>query len=257
MKKNLCTLLVIFAVLFGANPEMAAQADSDVVPMWESIVLTPDNTKLKVLGENMRKHNQTYHKEGPHRATVYNISTGPDVGKIIWMMGPLQYKDFDSRPAVGGHDEDWRDNIMPYVKKMEHGEHWTQDVKNSNTSMLTGDAGEYPIQFIRYWEVNLEHSHNVETMLKHISETIKAMGGNNAFGVYYNAYRQGSRIGRHIATVSFYKNWAEFDEDPTFKATYQKVHGENSWDAFIRNMDQVMDNSWDEIWVYDKNLSGN
>ena len=103
--------------------------------MWEAIFLTPDNTKLKVLGENMRAHNRKYHNEGAHKATVYNVTTGPDVGKIIWMMGPLQYKDMDTRPAAGGHDEDWRDNIMPYVKKMEHGEHWTQDVKNSNTSI--------------------------------------------------------------------------------------------------------------------------
>ncbi|WP_276392701.1 hypothetical protein [Eudoraea chungangensis] len=257
MRKNIFTLVIACAFIVLANPEVQAQEDSEITPMWEAITLTPDNTKLKILGENMRKHNQKYHKEGAHRATVYNITTGPNVGKIIWMMGPLQYKDLDSRPAVGGHDEDWRDNIMPYIKKMEHGEHWTQDVKNSNTSKLSGVVGDYPIQFIRYWEVNIDHSHNVQTMLEHISKTIKAMDGNNIFGVYYNAYRQGTRIGRHIATVSFYKNWTEFDEDPTFKQTYLKVHGENSWDAFIRNMDQVMDNSWDEIWVYDKNLSGN
>jgi hypothetical protein len=254
MKKSSISYLLMATLLLGTVVITNAQ-EADA-PMWETIVLTPDNTKLKVLSENMRAHNQKYHKEGPHKATVYQISSGPDIGKIVWMMGPLKFAHLDSRPSAGGHDEDWRDNVMAYVKKMQHGEYWKGDVKLSNTDMLTDDPSLYPIQFIRYWEVNLEHSHNAEGMLTIISKTIKAMEGNNAWGVYYNQFRQGTRIGRHIATVGFYKNWAELDEAPTFKKTFLKVHGEDSWDAFVRNMDQVMDNSWDEIWVYDKELSG-
>ena len=253
--KTLNSFVLAIAMVFGTMTTINAQ-DSSAVPMWEMIMLTPDNTKLKVLGENMRKHNQQYHKDGPHQASVWNISSGPNSGKMVWQMGPLGYSHLDSRPSEGGHDEDWRDNVMAYVKKMEHGEYWKGDVKLSNTDMLTDDPSLYPIQFIRYWEVNLEHSHNAEGMLTIISKTIKAMEGNNAWGVYYNQFRQGTRIGRHIATVGFYKNWAELDEAPTFKKTFSKVHGEDKWDAFIRNMDQVMDNSWDEIWVYDKELSG-
>ena len=254
MKKTSITYLLIVSLVLGTLTMVNAQ-DAEA-PMWETIVLTPDNTKLKVLGENMRAHNKKYHSEGAYKATVYNISSGPDIGKIIWMMGPLKYAHLDTRPAEGGHDEDWRDNVMAYVKKMEHGEYWKGDVKLSNTDMLTDDPSLYPIQFIRYWEVNREHSHNAEAMLEIISKTIKAMEGNNAWGVYYNEFRQGSAIGRHIATVGFYKNWAEFDEDSTFRKTFSKVHGDDSWDAFVRNMQQAMDNSWDEIWVYNKNMSG-
>lgn len=254
MKKTSISYLLIAMFLLGIA--FIGNAQETDAPMWESIVLTPDNTKLKVLSENMRAHNQKYHKEGPHKATVYQISSGPDIGKIVWMMGPLKFAHLDTRPAEGGHDEDWRDNVMAYVKKMQHGEYWKGDVKLSNTDMLTEDPSDYPIQFIRYWEVNLEHSHNVEAMLTMISKTIKAMDGNNAWGVYYNQFRQGTKIGRHIATVGFSKNWTEFDEAPRFKKTFFSVHGEDKWDAFLRNMDQVMDNSWDEIWVYDKNMSG-
>jgi hypothetical protein len=49
--------------------------------------------------------------------------------------------------------------------------------------------------------------------------------------------------------------WAGLDEDPKSKAAYEKVHGADSWDAFIRDMDKVFDNSGDEIWVYDKALA--
>lgn len=42
-------------MVFSAFLTIEAQ-DKEYV-MWESITLSPDNTKLKVLGENMRNHN--------------------------------------------------------------------------------------------------------------------------------------------------------------------------------------------------------
>jgi len=254
MYKTPFSLLIMLALVLGSIGITNAQEEES--PMWETIILTPDNTKLKILGENMRKHNQKYHNEGPYNAMVNNIVTGPNSGKMVWMMGPLKFAHLDSRPSTGGHDDDWRDNVMPYIKKATSGEYWTGDVKLSNTSSLTEDPADHPITFVRYLEVNEEHFHNFSAMLKKISETVKSMDGDNPWGIYYNQFRQGNDIGRHVASVSFYKNWAEFDEAPTFKQAYLKVHGDNSWDAFIRNMDQVLDNSWDEIWEYNKNLSG-
>ena len=105
MIKRSISLLMMVALVFGAMVTVQAQDDSKY-QMWESIMMTPDNTKLKVLGENMRKHNQKYHKDGPYEATVYNIATGPNVGKMIWEMGPLTFSHLDARPSKGGHDED-------------------------------------------------------------------------------------------------------------------------------------------------------
>jgi hypothetical protein len=60
-----------------------------------------------------------------------------------------------------------------------------------------------------------------------------------------------------VATVSFYKNWVAFDKDgPSFKEAYEKLYGENSWDTFLDTRDDTFTNRWDEIWVYDKNMSG-
>jgi len=249
--------LLAFAILLtlGSNQFIRAQDGDEKEPMWETIILTPDLTKLKILGDNMRKHNQKYHKTAPFNASVYNISSGPNTGKLIWMMGPVQFPQLDSRPAAGGHDEDWRDNVMPYLKNVEQGEYWQGDIKLSNTSMMSTNPADYPILFTRYWEVNIAHQHQVESRLKLISQTVKAMEGENPWGVYYNLFRQG-KLGRHIATVGFYKNWTDFDRDPKFKETFLKTHDDNEWDAFIRDADLILDDSWDEIWEYDKYLSG-
>src|SRR5690554_498522 len=90
---SITMLVMVLGVSFQANAQ-----DKKNYIMWENVLLTPDYTNLKVFGDNMRKHNEAYHKEGPYKSTVYNISTGPNAGKIIWQMGPMLFKHNDSRP---------------------------------------------------------------------------------------------------------------------------------------------------------------
>jgi hypothetical protein len=254
--KKLFTLLLLSAIMICGTSEIQAQEDS-FTPMWESFYITPDYTKLKELSEAMAKHNKKYHSEGPYQVTVFNVVSGPNIGKMIWQMGPLKYAHLDSRPSAGGHDEDWRDNVMPNVKEMSHGEYWKQDMEHSNTDMLDGDVSKMPILHIRYHEVAEGHGYNVDHLLSQISKTIKAMDGDNPWGVYDNQFRQGYAIGRHLATVGFSKNYAEYDEPGTFKETFIKVHGEDDWQPFLEGMSDAMSNSWDEIWEFNKELSGN
>ncbi len=253
IKKSISLFVMVFIVC-GTMMTVNAQEDKSY-EMWEDIMLTPDYTKLKVLSDNMRKHNATYHKEGPYKATVYNITTGPNAGKIIWEMGPMMHKHNDSRPGKGGHDEDWRDNVMPYIKKMHTVEYWKADDKLSNTSMLDGDSSKYPILYFRYFEVDDDNGTSVKPHFTMVSEVVKKMEGVNPWGVYYNEFRQGD-LGRHIATVGFLKNWDEMDDEPKFRKTFDKIHGEDKWDAFIDNAERAFTNSWDEIWVYNKEMSG-
>jgi len=170
-------------------------------------------------------------------------------------MGPLMYSNLDSRPGVGGHDEDWRDNIMPYIKKMNTVEYWRADKKLNNTDMLDSDNSKYPIFFVRYFEVKDGPTPGVNTFFERISKTVKALDGVNPWGVYYNEFRQGD-LGRHIATFSFSPNWADFDRDVNWVENFNKVNGENSWQNQIDLYQATFKNSWDEIWVYDKNMSG-
>lgn len=256
MKTTIKWLLAIF-ISCGSNFYAIAQEDDGPTMIWETIMLTPDNTKLKVLQQNMRTHNQKYHASGSaHEAMVYNIATGPNAGKLVWNMGPITFADLDSRPAAGGHDEDWRDNIMPYIKDMGAVEYWKGDNKLSNTAMLTGPEIKYPILYIRYHEVAEGQGYQLNGLLEKMSEAIKGMDGENPFGFYDNQFRQGFDNGRHLATISFLKNWAELDDDWNFKTAFVKVHGENAWQPWVDGMDNAMRNSWDEIWEYNKSMSG-
>lgn len=254
MFKTTFASLLMFTMVLSFSVNVNAQ-ESDDYSMWESIMLTPDYTKLKILQTNMRKHNQTFHKEGTNRATVYNISTGPNAGKLLWQMGPMMFKHNDTRPDQGAHADDWRDNIMPYIKEIHTTEYWKQDDKLSNVGMLTGDDETYPILFVRFFEVDEDHGYSMNSLFKQVSETLKSMPGENPWGVYYNEFLQGD-LGRHVATVSFMKNWTQMDEDRNFIEAFKKLHGPNSWETFLDTRDGTFSNRWDEIWVYNKNMSG-
>ena len=99
-------------MLFLGNT-LTSKAQTKSYIMWESITITPDNTKLKLLQENMRKHNKTFHKKWPYKSSVYDIVSGPNSNKILWEMGPLTYSHLDGRPLDDKHSDDWRDNVLP------------------------------------------------------------------------------------------------------------------------------------------------
>ncbi len=255
MNKKVLSIFILTLFLFGPVSTLTAQEEASYA-MWESFYITPDNTKLKALGEAMSKHNKKYHKDGPYRAVVYNVVTGPNTGKLIWQMGPLNYSHLDSRPSDGGHDEDWRDNVMPNIKKISTGEFWKQNDKVSNVEVMAESEVPFTILHVRFHEVAKGDGHQVEHLMDQIGETVKAMEGVNPWGLYDNEFRQGYKIGRHLASVGFYKNWAEYDEDDTFKETFLKLHGEGSWDSFVDGMEDTFSDSWDEVWEVNSELSG-
>ncbi len=252
MFKKLCASILMLFIIASISFDANAQA-KEPYSMWESVMLTPDYTQLKTLQANMSAHNKKYHRKAPYIAQVYNISTGPNAGKIIWQMGPMMLSHNDNRPGKGGHDEDWRDNVMPYIKKMHTVEYWKQDDKLTNIDAISSNGGEWPILFIRYFEVNQDHGYTMKSVFKQASEVAKSL--NLPWGLYDNAFIQGD-LGRHIATVNFHKNWASLDTPRKWKEEYVKLNGEDSWETFMDTIDDTFTNQWDEIWVYNKAMSG-
>lgn len=255
MIKKTISLITIFVMVFGFMSTLNAQDDQSSAVL-ESIMLTPDYKNLKTLGDNMREHNAKFHANEPYNAEVYNISTGPNAGSMVWMMGPTTYSHLDARPSGDGHDEHWRDKVMPYIKKIETIEFWKMDSKLSNLEMMDGDISKTPVIFVRYHEIERGEIPGAFAFLEYVSKTLKAMDGNNPWGVYVNEFRQGN-LGRHIATVGFMKNWAEMDEEGgNFKETFDKVNGKENWQLFQDLGEKSFSNSWDEIWNYNAYMSG-
>lgn len=252
LKRSIASLIVIMMIGGLTTTVLSQEKPRDT---WEYIMLTPDRNHLKTLSDNMHQHNAKYHSEAPYQAYVFNISTGPNIGKIIWEMGPINFTDLDSRPSDNGHDDDWRDNILPYVKHVTHGEYWKTDMELSLLESMDPNAMTHPLLIVRFMNVNQKNGYLVDSFLEKIKATVEAMDNPNPWGVYDNLFRQGEK-GRHLATVRFLKNWAELDEDDNFKKVFIKVHGENEWQKFIDTSSDAFTDSWDEIYQYNAYMSG-
>ena len=253
MLKKTISFVTMFTIVCGIMTTVHAQDDSR--NKWEYIMLTPDNSNLKVLGDNMRKHNQKYHSEGPYRAYVFTVATGPNVGKIVWQMGPVSYTDLDSRPSDNGHDEDWRDNIMRYVKHQTDSEYWNTDANLSMLDEMDTNTVSHPILMIRFMNIERGKAAQVSGILTQLHEAVKAIDGHSPLGVFDNEFRQGAK-GRHIAVVRYLKSWSELDGPNNFKSAFIKVHGEDSWDAYLGALDDTFSDYWDEIIQYNPHMSG-
>jgi hypothetical protein len=240
----------VFIAIMALSPLFTLAQSDPPYTMVESIMLTPDNAHLKEFSENLKAHNEKFHKSGLYAASVWSIATGPNVGKIVWMMGPLTFSDLDNRPSGSDHDEDWSGKVLPYVKKVTNGEYWKRDDKVSN---IVGENR--PIVRVRYLEVAKGQGYRVNGLFEQISKAVKAMDGEHPWSVYSNQFRQGYKIGRHIAAVTGFKNWAELDSDDNFIENFEKVNGEGSYQRFTTAASEVFSNSEDEFWTFMPNLS--
>jgi len=241
MKKIFITLLLSFPLIIYAQ--------EDSYTMYETVQLTPngeDNDKLEAA---MKAHNAAFHSSGPHAATVWSISSGPDAGTLVWMMGPLTYADLDTRPAGDDHDNDWA-KVMEHIEDMGTVEYWKRDDDLSN---VVGDPAPSPMVYLRFWKVNNKYGFLVDGLLKQVSAAVKAMDGENPWGVWDNEFRQGSR-GRHLATVWPLEKWAELDDDPKFIEAFKKVHGDDAWIPFLNTGRLAWEDSYDEIWTLEADM---
>ncbi len=242
-------IVILFLIILPLD--IVAQEGQSEEVIYQSVLLTPDNTQLEAFQEAMAEHNQTFHNEpGPYHSNVWSISTGPNAGKILWTMGPLNsYAQLDDRPS-GDHDDHWQNVVMPTVKDTETVEYWRLDQDLSNVV-----EGDYSIAFVRIHKINSKYGFLVPDALKKLSETIKALEENPSWVVYDNEFIQGD-LGRHIATMTFHNSMAEIDEEWDFRDTFEEVYSRGEWDRWTRTMDHIMEDQYDEIWVLVPELSG-
>lgn len=242
---------IVILFLFILPLDIVAQEEQSEEVIYQSVLLTPDNTQLEAFQEAMAEHNQTFHNEpGPYHSNVWSISTGPNAGKIVWTMGPLNsYAQLDDRPS-GDHDDHWQNVVMPTVKNTETVEYWSLDQDLSNAV-----EGDYSIAYVRIHKINSKYQFLAPDALKKLSETIKALEENPSWMVYDNEFLQGD-LGRHIATMTFYDSMAGIDEEWDFRDTFEEIYSRGDWDRWTRTMNLIMEDQYDEIWVLVPELSG-
>lgn len=222
---------------------------------FETVILTPDLSKIEELRENMRAHNAKYHVDLPFRTGVWQIVTGPNTGKIVWVMGPCTFAQLDERPSDDGHEEDWRKNISPLLKNTEHAEYWRQ-MPETVVNPADADDTTSPLLYLRYYSVNPGQGFSVDRLFGQLVEAVRQTEMTDSWSIYVNRFVQGVKNGRHYVSVRAMEKWADLDEDINFASVFNKIHGQEAHRTWVTETRQVFSNQWEEIWTFDAYMSG-
>ena len=222
MKKPL-----ILIVLFCFSVYAFSQ---DSYIMYETMYIKPKADKMKEFMEALAAHNKQFHAEGASGNIIRFVSIGEHAGEYVWAMGPLTFTDLDSRPADDTHDEDWN-KVMPYIDEISEVELWRQDPELSYSP--EGFSGSDKIH-IRAWDVKPGSGEAFKEVLKQIVEVFREKQYKYSWHVYYNMFDTGN--GRDVAGVYGFNKWAEYDEESTWNADFNSVHGEDAWQKAMEKM---------------------
>ena len=244
MKKSIITSLC-FLIFLGY-----ADAQDNETHMYETIYITPIPGKISELNAALSAHNKKYHGEGDYTALVQSVITGRRTGDYVWLMGPGNFTRLDSRPAEGGHDDDWTNNVLVNVSEVANAEYWVRDDKAFySPEDYSGDKIR-----IRFHKVKTGKGQKYREMFNKIVEVYRAKTYKQTVTLYRNRFP--TAYGRTGATVTGFSNWSMYDEDGTFVADFNSVHGEGSFAKWIEEFRTLLDWTDNEVRQNMPALSG-
>lgn len=249
--KTISTLFTLLLFSLSAFAE-----ESKAYTQWDTFRFTINNAKAKTFTKNMRSHIKKYHVKAPLKAKIYEVSYGPNANELIWVMGPVSFSEMDGRSDDKKHDEDWADNINPYITSYERAEIW-RNMDGLVINNLAEDAPPTEKFIARYLTSSSNHEMAVkEYLLMQVKKTIEKIGKADYWAVMDNLFIQGNENGRHFMALSSFNSWAEMDDDWEFAKHFEEIYGENSFKAFQANYSEVFPNQWNEVISVNKEMSG-
>lgn len=245
--------IVLLALLFTLS---AVAEESKAYTQWDTFRFTVNNKDAKKLTKNMRAHIKKYHAKAPLKTQIFNVVYGPNSNELIWVMGPVSYSELDARADDKQHDDDWADNINPYISAYNESEVW-RNMEGLEINNL-GEKAEAPEKyFARYLTVNKDQDPEViKYLLTQVKDTLVKIGKVKYWTVMDNQFIQGNLNGRHLMGLSSMASWAEIDEDWEFAKHFEELYGKGSYKAFRESYGRVFKNQWHEVIAINKEMSG-
>lgn len=232
-------------------PAWVLAQSADGYPVFENGVITPNPAKITEFEQGMAAHNKKYHAEGPYGARVYFISNGKNVGKYMWVMGPLPWSAMDQRPAQEGHDADWNTNVMPYMMAEGDQDYWRFHPDLSNF------PADFDLKNLLVFVLDVKRFKTMEFMekvLKKVQQLYLEKKPEQAYGVYTN--EMSNRDGKDIAWVNFFASTSWLGQPDTFPQEFEAVHGAGSFAQFLKDVEATTDGEMQELWIFREDLSG-
>ncbi|NER15485.1 hypothetical protein GWK08_18670 [Leptobacterium flavescens] len=238
-------------LLFLLAPLLVLSQDQEEYGILENGLIAVHPAKIKQFEEGVAAHNRKFHNETAYGARVYAVSSGPNVGKYVWIMGPQPWSAMENRPKKEGHDEDWNANVLPYV--LPEGGNLTYWRFHPELSNFPAD---FDLNVVKVMAIDVKNFAEPKMMeiLKKVHKVVSTTQPEAIFGTYTSELA--SHDGRDVAWVSFYKNIAMMGQPDKFAENFTKVFGEGSFEKFMKEAEAAIQGVTEEIWTYRQDLSG-
>jgi hypothetical protein len=234
----------LFFVFFLTLPFLlTAQEGAPANNMYEALMITPQKNKIMEFRANINAHNEKYHNEGAYSVNMYQIIGGPNNGKVMWIMGPCNFGHLDNMPGGDVHNDDWVKNVMPLTEDITHKGFW-----NLNIPLSYGPENTVFKKFrVRFLHIKSGEAYRFNKMMENLQKVSVEKKYKTSRFVYYP--RLASSDGPNAAVMFGHNNWAELDEAGPGK-DYDSVHGEGSWENFLKEAEEAVEGMDDELWEW-------
>jgi hypothetical protein len=224
--------LLFVAFLFSMCTSSYAQSDYQ---MYESIYLKPIPSKIEDFEKGMAAHNQEYHSTDPHKAGVWYAMTGKHGGQYAWVMGPTTFTHLDSRPADEAHSKDWNQNVLAYVEDISTTEYFRLIPE------LSYEPENAPFGKERWRVFTIKDGRGAR--FRKLQEKIVEVYKTYKLPMYRHTFVgvENGDNGRDFYTGHGFNNWADLDQNAQFRQKYEEINGANSWMAFAREIEDLVE----------------
>lgn len=208
----------------------------------------PKVDKIVEFEKALAIHSQKYHT-GDNHWRVFAIQSGPDIGGYHITEGPKSWESEDTRGDINPeHQADWNKNVAIYLTDRQSGGYSVY--MESLSTVAIGDFSD---------KININHVYpkvgkndDVVNMIKKIKKAWEASGGTVA------VYSVSSSGPAQYALTTRYKQGLK--ERATgfrkpFKEVYESVNGEGSYEQYLKDAAEYIQESWSELLFFRKDLS--
>jgi hypothetical protein len=199
--------------------------------------LRPEPDKIAAFEAGLAAHNKKYHTADPYKAWVWSVQTGPGSGSYDYVMGPVTLAQMDARTTTPEHDADWNNNVLAHCDELGETNYWRWD---PDIHYMPEGASNFSKSRLRFVTIRPGQADRYEEQIKKIAEVFKQ----KKYPIGYNVYwRFGVSQGPHAVVGLDLAKWADLDNEDTFVADFNSIHGAGAFDRFLEELDIAIDRS--------------
>lgn len=206
------------------------------------------NDKVSEFEKALANHAQKYHT-GDVKWRIWSIESGPDAGGYMITEGPSSWGVLDSRGDISAeHTTDWEKNVFPFATE-KGGSGYYDFLADLGTVQLTDYAD----------KIIINHMTAKPGMIVKVQDLIKKQkkvweAGKESVAVYSVAF---SGEPGFITVTRLKDGLKELASDyrKPFADRYNAAHGAGSFDKWLKDYADAVQNRWSELLIYKPDLS--